>query len=71
MRHERAVKVANRWLGAIKQKFADMHYVEARKNFNIWLNEGNKLSFKELQELKDQNFKMDYIRRQLLDDVII
>ncbi len=28
----------------LKLKFAD----EARKNFNQWLSEGNKLSFKEL-----------------------
>lgn len=71
MRHERAVKVANRWLGQIKANLEEMHYNQARKNFNDWINEGNKLTYEELQKLKDEKWKMDYIQRQLLDDVII
>ena len=45
MRHLRAVKCANRWLEVIKSDLKEKVAVESRKNFNIWVGEGNKLTF--------------------------
>ena len=71
MRHERAVRLANRWLGRIGANLKEMQYQQATKNFKDWLKEGNKLTFDELQKLKDENWKKAYIQQDIHDDVFV
>ena len=59
------------WMVNIGVHLKGMYKEEARKNFNKWCAEGNKLSFKELQDLKDEDWKYDYIMHQLLEDDVI
>ena len=47
-RKMRAVELANNWLGKIKINLHGKMSDEALKNFNKWLNDGNKLTFEEL-----------------------
>lgn len=48
-----------------------MYEIEARRIFNEWIKQGNKLTFEELRNLKNEDWKFDYIRQQLLEDDII
>ena len=48
-----------------------MYKIEARKNFRKWVADGNKLSFEQLQELKEEEWKVDYITHQLLEDDVV
>lgn len=48
-----------------------MYAIEARRIFNEWIKQGNKLTYEELRNLKNEDWKFDYIRQQLLEDDII
>ena len=48
-----------------------MYNAESRKIFRQWVSQGNKLSFEELQELKNESWKIDYITHQLLEDDVV
>lgn len=48
-----------------------MYAIEARIIFNEWIKQGNKLTYEELRNLKNEDWKFDYIRQQLLEDDII
>ena len=52
MRHKRAQNLAKAWEGEIGDKLLEKHEQVGRKNFNEFLNKGNKLSFTELKRLK-------------------
>ena len=70
-RHQRAIRVADRYLSVIKNRLLQMYKIEARKNFRKWVADGNKLSFEQLQELKEEEWKVDYITHQLLEDDVV
>lgn len=69
-RHERAVKCANVWLNKIGANLKQAVSVEARKNFNTYISEGNKLTIAQLRELNPQ-WKDDYIHHQVLEDEVV
>ena len=48
-------------LDVIGKKLKQMHKEEARKLFREWLSAGNKLTYEELKNLKDEDWKFDYI----------
>ena len=39
-----------------------MHHEESRRLFREWLAAGNKLTYEQLKDLKDDDFKFDYIQ---------
>lgn len=43
-----------------KQDVKEEKYNIQRCQFQKWLSEGNKLSYQELHDLKDKNYKNDY-----------
>ena len=48
-----------------------MHAQESRRIFNERIKGGHKLTYEELRALKNEEWKFDYIRQQLLEDDII
>jgi len=70
LRHQRAVKCANLWLDVLGAKIKEEVSAEARKNFNQYIAEGNKLTMTQLRELNPQ-WKDDYIRQQVFEDEVV
>lgn len=66
MRHKRAVQLAHKWEDRIGDKLLEKHEEVARKNFNDFIDKGNKLSFTELKKLKS-NWKSDYVKAQIVE----
>ena len=48
-----------------------MHYNQARKNFRDWISLGNKLTYEQIRNMKDETLKVDYISQQLINDDIM
>lgn len=71
LRLERAKKLAVQWLNQIEDKLKDMHYRQSRQNFRDWVAQGNRLTFDELRNLKDENLKVDYVHQQLMEDFMV
>ena len=65
-RHQRAVNVAQRWKGMLGDKMKEKIKEEERKNFNIKIKSGYKLTLGDLKHLND-GMKSDYIKRQLME----
>ena len=63
----RAVDLADNWLDKIGDKLLSDVKKERRKNFVHWIQEGNKLSFAEIQNL-GKTLKGDYTAQILKED---
>jgi len=60
------VNVAQRWKGMLGDKMKEKIKEEERKNFNIKIKSGYKLTLGDLKHLND-GMKSDYIKRQLME----
>ena len=70
-RHDRAVKVANRWLKVIKENLMARYKAELRKNFNEHLEVTKNmraLNFSQIQAL-GTTFKRDFTKKLLVKEV--
>lgn len=65
-RHDRAVKVANRYLSVVQKRLKQMHQTEEKKLFVNQIKNGKKLTYEELRALKNKDLKFEYIKEQLL-----
>lgn len=55
----------------MRQRIKEMHEKESKRIFVDWVKAGNKLTYNELRELKQEDWKIEYIKQQLLEDEII
>ena len=62
------MKCADMWIKSMAHKLKKDVKQEQKKNFLEFLKQGGRLSYKELQDL-DADWKEDYVKRDLLDDV--
>ena len=67
LRYGRAVNLANHWLEQLGKNLKEQVRQEKRKNFIEFIQSGNRLSFKEIQNL-GKTLKGDYTSEILRDD---